>query len=118
MKEEDVAKICHQANKAYCESLGNYSHNDWDKSPDWQKKSAIRGVNFHHDHPIAPISCAHEEWMREKIETGWKYGPIKNLDKKEHPCMISFHKLSPEQQMKYYLFRNIVHAINALDFWD
>ena len=47
MKTEDIARICHEANAAYCLSLGDTSQTDWDNAPDWQKKSAINGVKFH-----------------------------------------------------------------------
>ena len=46
MKIEDIAKICYQANKAYCESIGDNSQVVWEESPTWQKEAAINGVNF------------------------------------------------------------------------
>jgi len=45
MNIEDVAKVCHQANKAYCECIGDMSQPSWEEAPKWQKKSAISGVS-------------------------------------------------------------------------
>ena len=107
----DIAKICHQANKAYCESIGDISQKDWDDSPDWQKVSAVSGVSYHLNTPDAKVSDTHVEWFGHKLREGWKYGPIKDPDKKEHPCMVPFEKLPIEQQIKDYLFKGIVDSL-------
>lgn len=54
---------------------------------------------------------SHESWMREKLAAGWKYGPEKDAEKKEHPCLVEFAELPREQQAKDYIFRAIVHAL-------
>lgn len=111
MKVEDVAKICHQANKSLCEVFGDSSQYDWKAAPAWQRASAHRGVLFCLKTPDAPASSNHEEWMKEKIESGWKYGPVKDPVKKEHPCIVSFDELPPEQQAKDFLFKAIVNSL-------
>jgi len=35
----------------------------------------------------------HDRWMREKYGAGWKYGKIRDDDKKLHPDLISWQKL-------------------------
>lgn len=108
---EDIAKVCHEANKAYCEALGDFSQVHWDEAPEWQKVSAIKGVRFCIDNPDAPASHNHDSWMAEKKADGWTYGPEKNPDKKEHPCMVPYHDLPLEQQRKDKLFKEIVSAL-------
>ena len=49
--------------------------------------------------------------MREKVERGWQYGPLKDADLKEHPCIVPFDELPPEQQAKDHLFKAIVDAL-------
>lgn len=44
---EDIAKVCHEANRAYCAGIGDHSQKSWEESPDWQRTSAINGVKFH-----------------------------------------------------------------------
>ena len=39
-----IAIICHEANKIYCESLGDNSQESWEDAPEWQRASAIDGV--------------------------------------------------------------------------
>lgn len=40
MKVQEVARVVHELNKAYCESIGDNSQPDWDNAPEWQKSSA------------------------------------------------------------------------------
>ncbi|XP_030800548.1 ryanodine receptor 2 [Camarhynchus parvulus] len=44
----------------------------------------------------------HELWVMNKIELGWQYGPIRDDNKRQHPCLVEFSKL-PEQERNYNL---------------
>ena len=105
-----IARVAHEANRAYCEARGDKSQPTWDDAPEWQRKSAINGVRFHRDNPSAGPEASHDNWMAEKIADGWVYGPVKDPERKEHPCMVPFSKLPTFQQRKDILFRSIVHA--------
>ncbi len=83
----------------------------WELAPEWQKTSAVNGVIFNLDHPHAPARSSHENWLEEKRVDGWKFGPIKNAETKEHPCMVPFEELPIDQQKKDYLFKAIVSAL-------
>lgn len=106
-----VAAICHEANRAYCSALGDDTQLPWAEAPDWQKESAINGVAFHIENPDASPSESHESWLIEKQDTGWQYGPVKDPEKKEHPCFVPYEELPAEQQAKDYLFKGIVHSL-------
>ena len=111
MTQEQIAKVAHEVNKAYCQALGDLSQPAWEDAPDWQKESAIKGVEFHASNPEAGPEASHESWLKEKEDAGWKYGPVKDPEKKEHHCFVSFEQLPKEQQAKDYIFRAIVHAL-------
>ncbi len=106
-----IAKVCHEANRAYCEILGDTSQPSWEQAPQWQRESAITGVLFVVQHPSAPVSAQHDCWLEQKRATGWKYGPVKNAEKKEHPCMVPYGELPHEQRLKDSLFRAVVQAL-------
>lgn len=110
MKKEDIARACHEVNKAFCESQGDFSQAKWEDAPDWQKGSAMMGVELHLSGDVGP-EATHESWMKQKVSEGWVYGPVKDADKKEHPCMVAFSELPPHQQAKDHLFRGVVHAL-------
>jgi hypothetical protein len=110
MHIQSIAKVCHEANRAYCQSIEDNSQLSWEEAPAWQRQSAENGVRFHLAHPDAKPSHSHEEWLKEKEAAGWKYGPIKDPDKKEHPCFVPYDQLPEEQKRKDALFTAIVHA--------
>lgn len=113
MTIEQIAQVAHEVNKAYCEALGDSSQPSWDDAPDWQKSSAVKGVEFHLENPDASPSASHESWMAQKTEEGWKYGPVKNPETKEHPCYVPYDQLPVEQRAKDFLFRQIIHSLRA-----
>jgi hypothetical protein len=111
---EDIAVVCHEVNRAYCAycaSLGDVSQAEWELASDWQHKSAIDGVNFHIANPTALPDDSHNNWLKGKLADGWKYGPVKDPEKKEHPCCVSFVELPQEQKSKDYLFKAVVHSL-------
>lgn len=114
MKINQVARIAHEANRAYCQSIGDDSQPAWEDAPQWQRDSAVDGVRFHLDAwregKTIPASASHDAWLKEKREAGWKYGPVKDPEKKEHPCFVPYGELPLEQRMKDYLFAAVVGA--------
>ena len=106
-----VAKMCHAANKAWCELHGDMSQPDWDDAPNWQKESAILGVEFHRQNPTAGDSASHDSWMSQKAAGGWVYGLEKDPTRKTHPCMVPFSELPHQQRKKDAIFRAMVHAL-------
>ena len=105
---EAIAKKCHEINRAYCAAMGDNSQLPWDQAPEWQRQSAINGVQFHVEHPDAGPDASHNSWLEEKRRDGWKFGPVKDADKKEHPCFVPYDQLPSEQKAKDYLFKGVV----------
>jgi len=109
-----IAKVCHEVNKAYCESLGDMSQPKWEDAADWQVNSALDGISFHLNNPEAGPEASHNNWLKDKEKDGWKYGPEKDVEKKAHPCFVPFQDLPKEQQAKDFLFRQVVHSLASL----
>ena len=110
MDYEQIAKIAHEVIRAYCLAIGDDSQPSWEDAPDWQKASAKMGVEFHKKHPNATPEMSHENWMADKAASGWKYGPVKDVEKKEHPCFMPYDQLPLEQRVKDSLFRVVCRA--------
>ena len=106
-----IARVCHQANKAWCEANGDPSQRDWENAEQWQRDSAVEGVTFALENPDAPESAQHDAWAASKLRDGWKYGEQKNPELKTHPCLVAFDQLPAHQQAKDRLFRAIVRAL-------
>lgn len=110
-KIEQIAKACHQANKAWCEANGDHTQKDWDAAELWQRESTVKGVQFRIDNPNAPASAQHDAWACQKFADGWSYGEVKDAEKKTHPCLVAFDKLPEFQRKKDSLFVAIVDAL-------
>jgi len=114
MKPRVIAQVAHEINRAYCASLGDVSQAAWSDAPEWQRQSAMAGVAMHIANPTATPADSHASWLAEKIAAGWIYGPVKDADKKEHPCCVPYDELPAEQKAKDYLFRAVVHQLVAI----
>jgi hypothetical protein len=111
MTKEDIAKATYQVNRAYCESLGDFSFGPWQDAPEWQRQANRAGVIFHLCHPEAEAGESHDSWLAMKEAEGWKYGYKKDPEKKEHPCMVPFDQLPANQQAKDFLFKAVVDSM-------
>jgi hypothetical protein len=117
MNTTEIARICHEVNRAYCQALGDNSQVPWEQAPQWQRDSALIGVELHIGNPQLGPQASHESWMAHKLEAGWQYGTVKDEQLKRHPCLVPFDQLPQSQQAKDFIFRAVVHAVAATN-WD
>lgn len=110
MNIDQIARVCHEVNRAYCQSLGDHSQPTWEDAPEWQRSSARMGVDLHTMGDFGP-EAYHMSWMKQKVEEGWVYGEVKNPEAKTHPCLVPFDQLPREQQAKDFIFRAVVHSL-------
>ncbi len=110
---EDIAAIAHNVNRVYCRRINDFSQPLWEEAPQWQKDSAIAGVKSYINDPTITPEKSHEGWMRLKLQEGWSCGPVKDADKKEHPCMVPYDELPLQQKVKDTLFLAVVAALHS-----
>lgn len=110
MTAEQIARVCHEVNRAYCESQGDHSQPAWPDAPTWQQHSAYMGVRGILNGTITHPEQSHESWLAVKRADGWVYGPVKDPERKVHPCMVPYAELPPAQQVKDALFFAVVTA--------
>src|SRR6185312_4891244 len=97
-------------NRALCVINGDLSQPAWDDAPEWQRNSATDGVKFHLNNPHANPQRSHHQWMEGKLRNGWRYGPTKNAETKEHPCLLPYHALPENEKVKDQIFSAIVRG--------
>lgn len=61
--------------------------------------------------PDAPTSAQHDQWMAQKIETGWKYGKAKSGRKKTHPMLVPYAELPEVERYKDALVAAVVRSL-------
>jgi len=109
---EQIARICHEANRAYAQTLGATAPPTWEESPAWMQASECAGVRAHLSRTLTPQE-SHEAWMKERRESGWVYGPDKNIEQKTHPALLPYEHLPLETRLKDYIFRAVVEAFKT-----
>jgi len=112
---QKAARVAHEANRILCQALGDNSQPAWDDAPEWQKDSSLAGVQAIFANPKTTSEQSHENWLAQKRADGWKYGPMKDADKKEHPCFVPYDQLPANLQLKDYLFGMVVRAVLEID---
>lgn len=108
-----IARLCHEANRAYCRCLGDNSHVSWDDTSDNIKNSTRSGVRFALANPDITPEQSHANWLRDKAADGFVYGERKDNNAKTHPCFVPYEKLPVEQREKDRLFLNLVAVMSA-----
>lgn len=112
MTTEQIARVCHEANKGYCEAIGDMSQKSWEEADQHQRDSAIAGVQYRLDNPTAPPSAQHESWKKAKEDAGWVWGEEKSAEAKTHPCIVDYSELPEEQRLKDSLFQAVVDSLS------
>ncbi len=81
-----------------------------------QIKSLLDGIKYADEHPGMTPEQNHENWMKMKVSQGWKCGPIKDFNKKEHPDMVPFDQL-PDIEKRKDIADYIGHRL-ASTLWE
>lgn len=113
MKVEDIARVCHEANRALQITQADPAVSpSWDDAPDWQRESAVEGV----EKAVAGATPEqlHRSWCEFKLAGGWVYGELKDADAMPptHPCLVDYADLPADQRLKDDLFQAIVSALS------
>lgn len=105
-----VAIMCHQVNKSWCEQNNDFSQVSWGSASDAQRNSAIAGVKYRLEHPDSTPENQHESWVEYKVNDGWTHGDVKDETAKTHPCIVPYSELPEFQKIKDKLFASIVNV--------
>jgi hypothetical protein len=108
---EDAAMVAHEANRAYCLLAGDTSHRPWPETPEQIRASVRDGVRGILADPSTSPESSHERWLAYKVAEGWVYGPVKDYERKLHPCLRPYAELSEHHRRKDVLFRSVVLAL-------
>ena len=111
MNVEEIAQVCHDANRRLCITQDDNSQQSWEETPWSTKQSAIAGVVFLHENSGASLRSLHESWRKRKMEEGWVHGAEKDDLVKTHPAILPYEELPAHQQIKDRLFRAVVTAL-------
>lgn len=59
----------------------------------------------------------HDVWAQKRLADGWHYGPHRNDERKDHPCLVPYDQL-PESEKEYdrQTAREVLKAVLALGY--
>lgn len=95
----------HEANKEIQQQTGEFIP----QLSEHLTKSILDGVYFVLDNPNCTPEQQHNNWVHFKRADGWKYGPEKDFERKEHPCLVPYSELPEIQQRKDSVFRQTLN---------
>lgn len=60
---------------------------------------------------------AHDNWARQRMSEGWRYGAKRDDAKKEHPCLVPYEQLSEsEKEYDRKTAMETIKSIQALGY--
>lgn len=112
-EKEFIARVRHIAWVSFQIAAGQSYNTNMDID---QLESLLNGIRWRKTHPEATEIENHNNWMKKKIEQGWKYGLVKDFEKKEHPDLVPFEQL-PECEKRKDKADLIIHDL-AQYLWE
>ena len=109
-----IAKVAHEANRAYCQTNGDLTHKSWEEISQERRDGLIKGVLYRLNNPGASVEATHEAWRKQMTDDGWVFGAKKDNEAKTHPCLVPYEQLAVHHQLKDTLFGMIVNSFLAV----
>ncbi len=106
---EDIARIVYDAQLAYRIALNETPLGLWEI----EREAVMHSVETVLANPYSSDRHLHEEWCKEKSAGGWVYNPKRNDVQKQHPCLLSFDKLSQKDRLQYSLQLAIIRTLTT-----
>ena len=59
----------------------------------------------------------HDNWAKERMKMGWKFGPKRDDRRKEHPCLVPYKELpEPEKEHDRIVVKELLKTLILLGF--
>lgn len=120
-KREALARIHHLVWCGY--QMGAGLPYNIEPTPE-QLKSVFNSVDAFNKNPDMTPEQNHKNWMEFKLSQGWKFGLVKDEEKKTHPDLVAYALLSEVERMKDEM-DNMANSVGDsilesfdLDCWD
>ena len=111
LPDEDVARIVHEACRAYQNVLADpYPIEPWDALDSWRRETVITQVKMIRM-GLSP-EMIQDAWVRRIESSGWTWGITKDPMAMTHPGLVPWESLPPEDKKKVMLAFRIVYVLD------
>ncbi len=110
----EIARTCHETNRAFCEATGDFTQVPWLVAPNWQQDITIAGVEMLLANPTFGPRESHQAWKSRREMAGWSYGETRSDLHKTDPSLALYDELSDSQKVKDELFVAVVRSTQRL----
>lgn len=111
----DIARVCHEANRAFCIAKGDHTVSTWDMLPETVQLGIIDDVRYASTNPAVTPQQLHERWAERLVAEGWQRGAVHAPDLLESPDLVDYVELTDDAKSKQRLFCSIVKSFEAPD---
>ncbi len=110
----DLSDTLKYSNLRQARSLGDKLElMGWEMHPQGSQGKAITEIPGDVVETLAMFE--HDEWVQERIGSGWKYGEVKDVENKISPYLVPFHKLPKDiQELDRDTIRNIPELLDMI----
>jgi len=106
-----IARTVHEALRVWAEVHGQHDIPGWDEAPDWMHASTRESVLHAIEHTAPSGRTQHEQWLAQKQQGGWRYGPVKDAGARTHPLMLPYDELPEWERKKDSLINALARAL-------
>lgn len=109
---KNIAKIAYEVVRSYCESVGDYTVDEWDKADKYVRDETILKVEMIIDNMAWSPEHAHEVWLDIMIDKGWIHGDVISWDAQEHPHISPYESLPQLYRITLEIFWGVVKELH------
>jgi hypothetical protein len=106
-----IARVVHEALRAYRRELGEAPLPAWDDAPEWQRTATLAAVDFRLANPGAGLAAQHDAWVAQTRAAGWTHGPVHDAEARTHPDLLPYDRLPARARCKDALVAAVVRAL-------
>jgi hypothetical protein len=116
MDFETITKLIYEAARKEAEwSKRPIIPEPWEDRDNAFKKQMVDVVRKYIESDKLPSpEEAHNSWMKAYLNMGWKYGEVRDAEKKTHPDLVPFYELPKDERDKDAIFLSLVWLVKSL----
>lgn len=105
-----AARSAYGAVSATREAFGETMRPSWESLPPMTRAQLVEAARLVLLRGASPRGL-HEQWLKDRLATGWTYGDTEDRVNRFHPAMLPWDDLPAEQRAKGHAFALVARAV-------